>query len=218
MKELKGSENSDEIDASLNSILIAEHARLSSLYQYNAGMGEKLITTYLTIISIVVGLFISIPQLIPLGSNSITIELTLIILAFVIGCITFLRLIERRGRSVEYLRGINRIHRFYVDHFPEIEEHLTWDACDDCPPMGVKGTSIGGLRDMVAGLNSIFFGFGIGLMLNEAFHQTTILWPLVGGVCAVILLWFGHRFVKSRRLKQLEDDMISQIHFPKRNT
>jgi hypothetical protein len=148
MKELKGSENSDEIDASLNSILIAEHARLSSLYQYNAGMGEKLITTYLTIISIVVGLFISIPQLIPLGSNSITIELTLIILAFVIGCITFLRLIERRGRSVEYLRGINRIHRFYVDHFPEIEEHLTWDACDDCPPMGVKGTSIGGLRDM----------------------------------------------------------------------
>ncbi len=152
-----------------SAVLLVEHERVASLYEHNARAGEQIVSVYLGIVSVTGALLVSLKELMP-QSDTLMIELFILLIILAVGGITFQRLIERRIRAIEYLRAINRIHRYFIDKRPEIQPYFYWPACDDCPPMWIKGTAAGGLRDIVASLNSLFIGFSTAVI-------TRTLWP-----------------------------------------
>src|SRR5690349_18005533 len=118
-------------------ILLAEHERLSNLYLYNTDLGEKRIASYITLISVAGGALIALTQLKDV-SEDIFLELSAGIVGglAIVGLLTFYRLIERRIRSTEYLRAINRIHAYFAQHDPSLEMYFHWPPHDDVPPFG----------------------------------------------------------------------------------
>jgi hypothetical protein len=151
-------------------ILLAEHQRLSALYLHNVDMGEKRTTAYLTLVSIGTAILVGLAQVRSereLGSDFfLQMSFGLVISVLIFGLITFRRLLERRIRAIEYLRAINRIHRFFVLKDPSIRDYFYWSSYDDVPPFFSRSTVFAGLRDMVACFNSLFLGVALGEIMR----------------------------------------------------
>ena len=157
----------DRADKDLESsteILLAEHERLSALFLYNSDLGEKRITAYLTLVSLSVGGLLGLSQLHP--DRTTLLELSAGIMAgiFLLGFITFFRLIERRIRNTEYLRAINRIHAYFANNDPEVGPYFFWPHADDVPSFSGKFSDFTALREIIAILNSVFFGTAVVLL------------------------------------------------------
>lgn len=148
----------------ISAALLVEHERLASLYEHDVAMGDQLFAAYLTVVSLAVALLVGVKELVPQYDSILLFELAIFIIISVVSMITFRRLIDRRIRSIEYLRAINRIHRYFVEREPKTQQYFYWLASDDCPPVRAKGTLLEGLRDIVEVLNSVFLGFVISNM------------------------------------------------------
>ncbi len=198
----------------ISAALLVEHERLASLYEHNVTMGDQLVAAYLAAVSLAVALLVGMRELVPQSESLVLIELTLLMIVVVVGAITFRRLIERRVRSIEYLRAINRIHRYFVDKDPKVQQYFYWPACDDCPPMHAKGTVLGGLRDIVAGLNSLFLGFGVGAITRTWFPTLHYLVLVLIGIVVSVIVWLiQHRF-SEEALKRADRDLGKFVLFP----
>jgi hypothetical protein len=203
----------DSLD-STSAALLFEHERLALLYQHNVTMGDQFVAAYLGALSVAVALLVGMRELIPESSTLVLVEFALLVIILVVGAITFRRLIERRIRSIEYLRAINRIHRYFADRDPKVQQYFYWPVCDDCPPMHAKGTVLGGLRDIVAGLNSLFFGFA-GSVITKTWWPTSqyLVLVLVGIAIAVIVWFIQHKFSEDA-LNRADQEMNKFILFP----
>ena len=144
-----------------SALLLAEHGRISALYQHNAQMGDKYVTTYLTTMSLTIALLVGISKFGVNNQTNISIDLALLAALLIVGVIIFRRLVERRIRMIEYLRAINRIHHYFALLDKTLAEHLYWSPNDDHPPIHLKGSFLGGLRDIVIILNSLSMGIGV---------------------------------------------------------
>ena len=146
-------------------LLLAEHKRISGLYEANSQMGDKYVTTYLTTMSLIIALLVGISKFSTPSKEALSIELALVVVLVAIGFSIFRRLVARRIRMIEYLRAVNRINRYFAEMDDEVEKHLYWRANDTEPSMYVEGTFLGGLRDIVALLNSFSIGISTYLMI-----------------------------------------------------
>ena len=198
-----------------SAILIAEHDRLVSLYQHNATMGDRFVATYLAVVSLAVVLIAGLRDLLPSSNMAMLIELTLLIIVMTTGATIFRRLVERRIHAIEYLRAINRIHRYFVDQDPKSQRYFYWSACDDSPPIQIKGTVVGGLLDMVAVLNSLFVGFTLSVI-------TKVWWPVMSiplsaliGVVTGTGVWFIQSWFSKVALSRAERAMDRYVSFPR---
>jgi len=203
----------DSLD-SISAALLVEHERLASLYEHNVTMGDQFVAAYLAAVSLAVALLAGMRELVSQAETLVLVELALLMIVVAIGAITFRRLIERRVRSIECLRAINRIHRYFVDKDPKVQQYFYWPACDDCPPMHVKGTALGGLRDIVAGLNSLFLGFAVGAIARTWFPTLHYLAPVLIGIVVSVIVWFiQHRFGEEA-LKRADKELNRSVLFP----
>ena len=177
-------------------------------------MGDRYVTTYLTIISLATALLVGFGQLGTSFDALVSVEAPLFVVVLLVGTITFARLVERRARGIEYLRAINRVHCYFTNRDSNLRKYLYWPANDDCPPMQIKGTALGGLRDMVAGLNSLVFGLAAGTVAK-------IIWPmlsslvlaLIGAVIAVVA-WLIHHRISKTNLNRAEQNLNQHVLFP----
>jgi len=197
----------------VSAVLLVEHERLASLYEYNAKAGEQVVSVYLGIVSVAGALLVSLKELMP-QSDILMIELFILLIISAVGGITFQRLIERRIRAIEYLRAINRIHRYFIGKGPEIQPYFYWPACDNCPPMWIKGTAVGGLRDIVASLNSLLIGFSTAIM-------TRTLWPTLSplGLVAIaiivgLIVWLVQYKYSKLALGRANERLKKYVLFP----
>src|SRR5512147_2514142 len=87
-------------------VLLAEHARLSSLYQHNVEMGDRYNTAYLQIISLVLALLIGVGGLGKDTRTFLPVEMALLVIVLAVGTVIYRRLVERRIRSTELLRAL----------------------------------------------------------------------------------------------------------------
>jgi len=198
----------------ISAILLAEHERLASLYEHNVTMGDHFVATHLTAVSLAVALLIGVRELVPQSDSLILFELTMLIIVVAVGMTTYRRLVERRVRSVEYLRAINRIHRYFVDKDPTVQPYFYWPACDDCPPVGVRGTLLGGLRDIVAGLNGLFTGLAFLAITRTLFPALPSGALILTGLVAGVMIWFiQHRFGENA-LQRAAQETDRKILFP----
>ncbi len=198
----------------ISAILLVEHERLASLYEHNVTMGDHFVATYLTAVSLAVALLIGIKEFVPQSESLILFELTMLIIVVVVGMTTHRRLIERRVRSIEYLRAINRIHRYFVDKDPSLQQYLYWPACDDCPPVHAGGTTLGGLKDIVAGLNGLFTGLAFVAVVRTlcpTLHPVALI--LTGLFASVVIGLLQHRFGE-KALQHAAQETDKKILFP----
>ncbi|MCG2768234.1 MAG: hypothetical protein L6435_07605 [Anaerolineae bacterium] len=178
-------------------------------------MGEKRTSLYLTLISAGGAVLIGIEQL-GLDARSLLWTAALFLLMLlVVGLVTFQRLIERRTRATEYLRAINRVHRYFVDLDPSLKPYFYWPACDDVPSFGGNGGAFMGLRDVIAVLNSLFVGCLVVVIV-------IILWPGLGytaaislAVVAIAIAWFAHARYERRNCCQAATKAGKYVRFPK---
>ena len=195
--------------------MLAEHERLADLYLHNAEMGERRTSLYLTVISAGAAVFLGIAQFGAEMSSLLWPGIGFLAGLLVIGLVTFQRLIERRIRAAEYLRAINRVHRYFVENDPSLEPFFYWPPCDDVPSFAGNGQALTGLRDVIAVLNSIFVGIliaVIGLALWPALHRAITI-PL--GLVAGVLAWLLHHRYETRCCARAEREGIQYVRFPK---
>lgn len=207
-------ENSQHVPAGTSvEILLAEHQRLSTLYLHNVEMGEKRTTSYLTLVSIGSAIVVGMSQRKEAQDFLIWASFGLVTGAFIFGLLTFQRLLERRIRAIEYLRAINRIHRFFVLIDPTIRDYFYWSAYDDVPTFLVRGTTMAGLRDLVSFFNSLFAGVVVGGIILIKWPDTykTAFASLL--TIFLVVLLFHLRYEK-RTLSRFEKRAAKDVKFP----
>jgi hypothetical protein len=195
--------------------MLAEHERLADLYLHNAEMGERRTSLYLTVISAGAAVFLGIAQFGPAIDSLLWPGVGFLVGMLVIGLVTFQRLVERRTRATEYLRAINRIHRYFVQNDPALEPYFYWPPCDDAPSFAGQGQALTGLRDVIAVLNAIFVGIllvALGLLLWPTLHRAIVI-PLglvLGGAA-----WFLHDRYETRCCVRAERESAQYVLFPR---
>jgi hypothetical protein len=209
----------DRADKDLDSsteILLAEHERLSDLFLYNSDLGEKRTTAYLTLVSLGVGGLLGFSQL-DIDQTTM-LELSAGILAgiFLLGFITFFRLIERRIRNTEYLRAINRIHAYFANNDPEVGPYFFWPHADDVPSFSGKFSDFTALREIIAILNSVFFGTAVVLLghLFQPEPRSVITELVVLGVILGIGVLAAQIAIETVVLRKEERLAQAAIRFP----
>lgn len=203
----------DSLDPT-SAILLVEHERIASLYEHNVTMGDQFVAVYLAVVSTAIALLVSMRELLPQSDSLVLVELALLLIVVVLGTITFRRLIDRRIRAIEYLRAINRIHRYFVERDPKLQQYFYWPACDSCPPTRVKGTILGGLRDMVAVMNSLFLGFIVGVITRTWFPTWHYLVLVMIGVLVGLAVWVIQQRFSDLALRCAERDLEKFVLFP----
>lgn len=194
-------------------VLLAEHERLANLYLYNTDLGEKRIASYITLISLAGGALIALTQLGSVAGDTF-LELSAGIVGglAILGLLTFYRLIERRIRSTEYLRAINRIHAYFVQLDPSLEPHFHWPPHDDVPPFCGSSSDMAGLRDVIAALNGIFLGILVGLLVYWFTHDYLV--PVIVGLVVIVITWFVQQTYENRSLAGAEREARGNVKFP----
>ena len=197
----------------VSAVLLVEHERLASLYEYNARAGEQVVSVYLGIVSVAGALLVSLKELMP-QSSTLMVELFVLLIILAVGGITFQRLIERRIRAIEYLRAINRIHRYFIDKDPKIQPYFYWPACDDCPPMWIKGTAVEGLRDIVASLNSLLIGFSAVVIASTLWPTLLPLGLVAIAVIVGLTVWLVQYKYSKLALGRANERLKKYVSFP----
>jgi hypothetical protein len=203
----------DLLDPSTEAML-AEHQRLADLFLHNAEMGERRTSLYLTVISAGAAVFLGVAQFGAQMSSLLWPAVGFLAGMLVIGLVTFQRLVERRIRAAEYLRAINRIHRYFVQNDPDLEPYFYWPPCDDVPSFAGTGHALTGLRDVIAVLNAIFVGILVavtGLALWPALHRAVTI-PL--GLAAGVVAWLLQDKYETRCCVSAEREAVRYIRFP----
>lgn len=200
-------------------ILLAEHQRLSSLYLHNVEMGEKRTTSYLTMVTIGSTLLLGLSHFARL-EIVLWASLGLVFGVFIFGLLTFQRLLERRIRAIEYLRAINRIHRFFVLKDPTIKQYFYWNAADDVPSFLARGWLIGrgtqltGLRDIVAFFNILFAGIAIGEVLHLKWpDKVSYGWAVNFGLIGMVVVGLWHFRHERKILGRMQEESKKRVRF-----
>jgi hypothetical protein len=197
-------------------ILLAEHQRLSSLYLNNVEMGEKRTTLYLTLVSFGSGVLAAITKLAPFDKEFVKwASFGLVIGIFLLGLLTYQRLLERRIRAIEYLRAINRIHRFFVLQDATIKDYFYWSASDDVPTFLARSTQLTGLRDIVGCFNSLFAGVGTGGLIKITGMAVTYRSAVGFGLVVTTVMVVLHLIYERKVLGKIERNAAKAVKFPR---
>jgi len=194
--------------------MLAEHERLADLYLYNADIGEKRTSLYLTALSASAAILVGLAQFGGGMSSLLWPSVAFLAVMLVVGLVTFYRLVERRVRAAELLRAINRIHCYFTQNDPSLAQYFYWPPCDDKPSFFGGGTALAGLRDVVAALNSIFVGILVAA-------EVAALWPalhygfaILIGAATCVIAWLLHRLWERRSLRRAEESAARYVRFP----
>lgn len=193
--------------------LLAEHTRLCELYLSTRETAERRVTLFLTLATTIVGVSVGLSQL---GIGSV--QLLEVAFAssfgiFLLGIITFHRLLERSMQGTEYLRAINRIHHFFVERAPEIEPYLFWSPHDNVPHYDARGVGGAETREVVLLIDCIFFGVSVGLAIVLVDTQLLV-WGIIAGGVAFAFAFFAHQQYERLALMREEKRKAAIVRFP----
>lgn len=205
--------NLDEPRDQASTFLLAEHARLCELYLSTRETAERRVTLFLTLTTTIVGVSVALTQL---GIG--TIQLLELALAsaigiFLLGIITFHRLLERSMQGTEYLRAINRIHHFFVERAPEIEPYLFWAPFDNVPRYDARGVGGAETREVIMLIDCVFFGVAVGLIVIIV-NVSLLVWGIVGGIIAFAVSFVAHQEYERLALVREEKRKAGLARFP----
>lgn len=195
--------------------LLAEHTRLSELYLETRESADRRVTLFLTLTTTIVGALVALFQFKLATSDFVETALAAAIGIVLLGAITFHRVIERSMQGTEYLRAINRLHRYFVERAPEIEPYLYWRAADDVPHYDARGVGGAETREIVMLIDSAFAGLAVGLGVLMVSSGQVIL-TIVLGIIATGLAVYAHRRYEQFAMAHEERRKASLVRFPEK--
>lgn len=202
---------------SATTFLLAEHARLSELYLSTRETAERRVTLFLTLTTSIVGVSVALTQLGVQRVQLLELALASSVGIFLLGIITFHRLLERSMQGTEYLRAINRIHHYFVEHAPEIEPYLFWAPNDDIPRYDNRGVGGAETREVIMLVDCVFFAIAIGLAI-ALIDPGWIVWGIVVGVIAFAIAFVAHQEYERLSLAREEKRKFALVKFPAAST
>lgn len=201
-----------DLDPSVE-ILLAEHSRLVQLYLYTREIGERRINLYLTLATAVLGAVVTLYQFRP--SDRVFLEVAGVgsLALFVLGALTFDRLLHRSTQGTEYLRALNRVHRYFTDRDPILERYLFWPPADELPPFR-RGAGSREIREVVGILNGMFAGASLAVLLVLLVDGLSAEWALLAGAVLGLCVERLHLPLEARHMRAHERGTSDKVRFP----
>lgn len=193
--------------------LLAEHARLCELYLSTRETAERRVTLFLTLTTSIVGVSVALSQLGLPTAQLLELALASAIGIFLLGVITFHRLLERSMQGTEYLRAINRIHHFFVEQAPEIEPYLFWAPYDNIPHYDSRGVGGAETREVILLIDCVFLGVAVALLVT-VFDVQLVVWAIVAGIVAFAVAFVAHQEYERLALAREEKRKAPLARFP----
>lgn len=185
-----------------SAFMLAEYESLRQFWLAQSTAGEARLNYYLLTVSAAV---VGIGLVNQLADRAIVpyVSGALIVGVFVIGLVTFARIVERTISMTQYVRGMNRIRRYFTDRQSALAEYLILPTVDDVPAfrsMSLRGRGLSavGLSQTVAIINSILAGSGAMIVLRVTLTLDNA-WAIAGGLLVFGLIYLSQsRFYAGR--------------------
>lgn len=195
------------------SFLLAEHTRLSELYLETRETADRRVTLFLTLTTTIAGALVALFQFKLPFTDFVETTLASAMGIVILGAITFHRVTERSMQGTEYLRAINRLHHYFVEHSPEIEAYLYWPAHDDIPHYDSRGVGGAETREIVMLIDSAFAGAAVVLAVLNA-DRAQVLLALALGAAAFGVAVYAHRRYERFVMAREERRKAALVRFP----
>jgi len=182
-------------------IMLTEYSLIKDLRSGIVSQIDDFAKFYFSLVSALGAIVALISQI--FGTNNVFfISIAVLCLfQFILGLVTFNRIVEGHISIITYTRGLNRIRKYFVD-ISNIHKYLSLPINDDVPRFGKAGFSgksvkLIGLSTAVAIINSVFFSILIG-MVNLLLLVNAKLNFLISGVVLVGILSLHFRIYNAR--------------------
>ena len=217
MEQLKEEQVLPELSSQLVTIITTEHYNLQTGRSMTVADANGRCTLFIGAVS---GALIAIAftgQVFRMGTAFFVFSLVLLPSLFLMGLITFERVLQSGIEDLTYAHGITRIRRLYLESAPQLQPYFLLAADDKSRrPMLKVGihpswwqvflTTAG----MIAAINSVLVGVFVGLLLSALFT-----FPLLACTSAGVLTFlvsFGiHQRYQWGQWSRLEQDLAALI-------
>jgi hypothetical protein len=217
MERMKDEQSLPELSSQLVTILTTEHYNLQTGRSMTVADANGRCTLFIGAVS---GALIAIAftgQVSRMGTAFFVFSLVLLPSLFLMGLITFERVLQSGIEDLTYARGITRIRRLYLESAPQLQPYFLLAADDKSRRLMLKVgihpswwqvflTTAG----MIAAINSVLVGVFVGLLLSALFT-----FPLLACTSAGVLTFlvsFGiHQRYQWGQWSRLEQDLAALI-------
>jgi len=217
MERMKDEKSLPELSSQLVTILTTEHYNLQTGRSMTVADANGRCTLFIGAVS---GALIAIAftgQVSRMGTAFFVFSLVLLPSLFLMGLITFERVLQSGIEDLTYARGITRIRRLYLESAPQLQPYFLLAADDKSRRPTLKVgihpswwqvflTTAG----MIAAINSVLVGVFVGLLLSALFTL-----PLLACTSAGVLTFlvsFGiHQRYQWGQWSRLEQDLAALI-------
>ncbi len=211
MERLKDNQSLPELSSQLVTMITTEHYNMQTGRSMTVADANGRCTLFIGAVS---GALIAIAftgQVSRMGTAFFVFCLVLLPSLFLMGLITFERVLQSGIEDLTYARGITRIRHLYLEHAPQLRPSFILAADDDSRgPMLKVGlhpswwqvflTTAG----MIAAINSVLVGTFVGLLLSALFTFPLAVCTSAGVVTFLVSFSIHQRYQwgQWRRLEQ----------------
>jgi hypothetical protein len=163
-----------ELSSQLVSIMTTEHYTLQTGYSISNSEVNGRSSLFVGAVSSALIALAFVAQISHLGTAFYVFSLVVIPTLFLMGLITFERMLQANNATLKYARGINRIRHLYLEYAPQMQPYFILSAHDDTrgilADMGVTHPHVWwegffSAAFMIAMINSVLAGSFVGLLL-----------------------------------------------------
>jgi hypothetical protein len=200
-ERLKDEQSLPELSSQMVTMLTTEHYNLQTGRSMTVADANGRSTLFIGAVS---GALIALAftgQVSHMGTAFFVFSLVLLPSLFLMGLITFERVLQSGIEDLTYARGITRIRHLYLEHAPQLRPYFILPADDESRrPMLKVGlhpswwqvflTTAG----MIAAINSVLVGVFVGLLLSALFSFPLLVCTSAGVVTFLVSLGLHQRY------------------------
>jgi hypothetical protein len=161
-----------ELSSQLVSIMTTEHYNLQTARSMTISEANGRASLFIGAVSSGLVALAFVGQLSHLGTAFFVFSLVVIPTLFLMGLITFERVLQSGTSDMLYARGINRIRHLYLEYAPQMQPYFILSAHDDRQgTLGQEAMHTSWVQvfltvaSMIAVINSVLIGSFVGLLL-----------------------------------------------------
>jgi hypothetical protein len=184
-----------ELSSPLVSIMTTEHYNLQTARSMTISEANGRASLFVGAVSSGLVALAFVGQISHLGTAFLVFSLVVIPTLFLMGLITFERVLQSGTADMMYARGINRIRHLYLEYAPQMQPYFILSAHDDREgTLGHEAMHTSwwqvflSMASMIAVINSVLVGSFVGLLLTGF---TFPLWVCTGVGIVVFLVSVG---------------------------
>lgn len=206
---------SEEIDSPVKEssikFMLAEFKRIQVGEIYNRSSGESRVTLYITLLSLISAGLVALLKLTDLKDPTSVksfyfISFIALLLASLVGTVSFKLLLERWRLTVIYLRKLARIRRWFLTKDQSLGRSLVYATDEAYPSFSSKRIMSSSLMTFVAVLNSVTIAASIMFLSVLVRPQLSALPVGILGAIAATVVWFAQRSFARRIMNRYDRD------------